>query len=98
MSDQLPLDVDYGGAVPGGRAVPPDQHPWAPSVIDDWDVHPSRRFTEEFLGRFPDPKPLTREELDQLTDEWARQRPRRFTLTSDEMERLLLTAQRGVDG
>lgn len=35
-ADELPLDVDYGGAVPGSRAVPPDQHPWAPSVLNDW--------------------------------------------------------------
>lgn len=35
-SDELPLEIDDGGAAPGDRVVPPGKHPWAPSVIESF--------------------------------------------------------------
>lgn len=41
-ADELPVDFDYGGAAPSARVVPPDQHPWSPAAIGNWENHRTR--------------------------------------------------------
>lgn len=36
-TDSLPIDLPDPGKAPESRQVEEGQHPWAPSVIADWD-------------------------------------------------------------